>query len=111
MPILNQLELPLCKLTPKATPDLLRELKYYLAGRGWVNARQISQDKGWSDRLIRKLAEMSEGQILGAQAGYRLTVEADVEDIDHAANQLISQGKKMIQRALRIRRLAHSKIG
>jgi hypothetical protein len=56
------------------------------------------------------MAESSAGEIISGQKGYKLSAEATIDEIDHAANWLISQGKKMLKRGIAIRRKAHQKI-
>jgi hypothetical protein len=81
-----------------------------LRGQGWVTAKRLSFHLGTSDRLLRAFAEQSQGEIISGQKGYKLSAEATLEEIDHAANWLISQGKKMLERGIEIRRRAHQKL-
>jgi hypothetical protein len=76
-----------------------------LEDRGWIYAKQIRQAKGWDEKTIRDLAAASEGQIIGGQKGYILTLQATAEERDRAVNWLNSQAKKMLQRAGQISRL------
>jgi hypothetical protein len=82
-------------------------LKSWLKGRGWQTARQIAELEGWSDRECRAAAEASDGEIITGQKGYKLLAEATPEEVHHAAAWLESQGRKMIDRAVAIRRLYH----
>lgn len=83
-------------------------LLWLLKGRGWMNAAQIvSLQDAWDDRYIRKLAELSEGQILSGQQGYKLTVDCTPEEVRHACNWLRAQAEKMTQRSLRIASVFH----
>jgi hypothetical protein len=81
-----------------------------LRGQGWVTARRLTFHLGACDRELRALAEASRGEIISGQKGYKLSAEATLEEIDHAANWLISQGKKMLERGIEIRRRAHQKL-
>ena len=69
----------------------------------WYQARELKALLHISDRRLRQLAEFSRGQIVSGQLGYRLTRCASVDEIDHAEAWLISQGRKMIDRAREIR--------
>ena len=83
-------------------------LLWLLKGRGWLNAAQIaSLHGGWDDRHIRKLAELSEGQILSGQQGYKLTTDCTPEEVRHACNWLRAQAEKMTQRSLNIANVFH----
>lgn len=81
-----------------------------LRGRGWVPARRLAILMGINDRQVRAYAEQAQGEILSGQQGYRLIEGANLDDVDHASAWLISQGKKMIRRALDIKRRAHRAI-
>jgi hypothetical protein len=78
----------------------------------WMTAKEIVAAcfNKLNDRDIRSLASASEHVIPG-QRGYRYDECATIEECNHAANALESQAKKMGERAQRIRRNAHRKIG
>ena len=95
-----------------ADPNV-RWLESLLSGaREWMTAKDISLTSGGrvGDRDIRALASASEW-IISGQKGYLHLEHASAEDVAHAANWLISQGKLMIQRGCRIRKNAHRRIG
>lgn len=56
------------------------------------------------DRTLRTIADRSEGQIISGQKGYKLTKFATTEEIDHAERWLLSQARKMTERAVEIRK-------
>ena len=88
-------------------------LENVLAGADdWMTARVIMEKCGGQlhDRDVRELASAS-GWILSGQRGYRHMSHATTEEIDRASAWLVSQGKKMIQRGMLLRRNAHKKIG
>jgi hypothetical protein len=87
--------------------DRLPALKTYLYNAGWIPARQIRVDLGYTDRLCRALAEASAGEIISGQAGYKLTRQATPEEIQQATAWLESQARKMSLRAGAIRRCWH----
>ena len=101
----EQLSLFLCSNNAEANP-----LVSALRGQGWVTAKRLSFHLATSDRELRAMAEASAGEIISGQKGYKLSTEATIDEIDHAANWLISQGKKMLKRGIEIRRRAHQKI-
>lgn len=78
----------------------------------WMTASDISLATGGrvNDRDLRALASASEW-IISGQKGYKHIAHGTVEENDHAANWLISQGKTMIKRGCRIRRNAHRRLG
>ena len=77
-----------------------------LRGKDWQTAKDLGARKESDKRVLRAIAESSEGQIISGQKGYKLTVEATVTEIAETA-WLKSQGKKMIRRWLAIQRVAH----
>ena len=86
-----------------ALVKLLDRLIEVLADGRWYQARELKTLLRTNDRRLRQLAEFSLGQIVSGQLGYRLTRCASVDEIDHAEAWLISQGRKMIDRAREIR--------
>lgn len=80
---------------------------------GWVTARQLCVTAGREengDRWVRALAGASEWVISG-QRGYKHVKHATAEEMSHFVNWMESQGKKMIERAERLRRNAHAVMG
>jgi hypothetical protein len=94
------------------TDEAVEEFCQLLRGRGWVTARRIQMLRPeWDDRYIRRLASASKTRVMSfpGSPGYRLTKELtadDAEQLDHAANALISQGRENIERGLSYQRLA-----
>ena len=76
--------------------DLLRD-------GAWWKGKTVCDRLHTNDRTVRKIAELSAGRVISGQAGYKLTRAASNEEIDHAERWLISQGRKMIDRAREIR--------
>lgn len=106
--MIEQAELPLTFSASKARPDPAR-LMQFLRGREWTTAREIFNRSGITDRQARSLAAASEGQIISGQRGYKLTQEATIEEVQHAAGWLRSQANEMTHRALEIDRVYHRK--
>jgi hypothetical protein len=101
----ENLELDFSHRPPKPSVDEVDAVCAFLQGKGWIRAAQIEQEIDIDDRRMRVLAEKSEGRILSGQKGYRFYDEATpLEEASHAANWLISQGKKMIRRGITVRR-------
>ena len=90
---------------PGGTP-----LQCALKGRGWVRARELMPTTGLSDRELRAEAEAAGGEIVSGNRGYCLLSECSLEELTHAANRLISQGKKMIRRGIRQLHSAHTRL-
>ncbi len=98
----ENLELDFSHRPPQVSADQVEALCAYLAGRGWVTRKRIEAETEMSERLVRELAEQSDGRILSGQKGYRLLDRtATIDDVQHSANWLISQGRKMERRGLR----------
>lgn len=87
--------------------DLCETFVAALAGKGWVTARQLREATGIDDRVLRLCAEASEGRVISGQKGYKLTAEATPGEIHHACAWLISQAKRMTDRARQIRLAQH----
>ena len=94
------------------TREAIDEFCQLLRGRGWVTARRITMLRPeWDERYIRRLASESKTRVMSfpGSPGYRLTNEltaADAEQLDHAANSLISQGRENMERGISYQRLA-----
>jgi hypothetical protein len=105
----ENLELDFSQRPPDVSADEVDAVIAYLTGKGWVKARQIDAEIDVDDRRMRVIAERSDGRILSGQKGYRyFDRDTPLEEADRAASWLISQGRKMIQRGIRIRRRYHS---
>ena len=87
-------------------------LLYLLNNPGFHTAREIAQSHGLSDRKIRQLAEAANGLIVSGPGspGYCHLNHCPIEKSSHISATLISQGKAMIQRGMKIRRIAHTLI-
>lgn len=104
-----QLEIPLAP--PAIAPEDLDAFCSWLAGRGWISARQIEAACGLCDRTVRAYAEQSDGRILSGQRGYRLNdATATPDEVAHSSGWLIAQGKKMIRRGLAQQRVHHRQL-
>ncbi len=77
---------------------------------GWMKADSITKHTSWPDRKIRAIANASEGRIISGQNGYNLTSKADAEEVRHSVNWLESQARRMVARAVQIRRIYHGQI-
>lgn len=78
----------------------------------WMTAKDIAFTTHGrvSDRDLRDLASAS-SEIISGQKGYKWIGHATPEEINHAANWLEAQAKKMSERAGRIRKRAHQLFG
>lgn len=77
-----------------------------LRGRGWQTSKQLGALSEADKRILRAIAEASEGEILSGQKGYMLTREATPADLQQAG-WLKSQGQKMLERWTAIQRVWH----
>jgi hypothetical protein len=103
-----QLEFPLRAIAPPS--DQVCGLVTWLAlNPGWHTARQLAVHLTLTDRQVRSLAEASNGLIISGPGtpGYCHASHCTAEEIAHASDTLISQAKRMLHRAIRIRRRAH----
>ena len=89
---------------------LVRLLK---EAKGWLTAAQLAAlvDGLWSDRQIRMMSEAAGAEVISGQKGYRWIGHATTEEIDRASAWFLSQGKKMIHHAIKIKRRAHQMVG
>lgn len=95
---------------PSVTDQELDRFIAALGSRRWRTAADLTAATGFSDRKLRALAAASDDRIISGQRGYCLLAEATPAEITHAADWIISQGKKMIRRGIKIRKAAHSLI-
>lgn len=76
----------------------------------WHTRKELAaRISGLTERVVRIIAERSDGAIIGGQQGYRLTKYATSSECVRAERWLHSQGRKMIQRALDIRKARHAR--
>ena len=94
---------------PTVSDRDVERLCEWLQGNGWVRGSVLAAQLGINDRLLRAMAEASDGKILSGQAGYRLFDRSTpLEEADRAASWLESQGHKMLKRGAAIRRRFHN---
>ena len=108
---MTQEPLPLRTTTRIDQAEIVRPLVYnWLEDGSWHTSKSF--ERKWNtgeriiglDRLLRIVAERSQGQIISGQKGYKLTKYATTEEIDHAERWLLSQASKMKARAVEIRK-------
>ena len=117
----DQLELLPAK-APSVTPEDVALLMRVLRGNDWMKVSDVAATAEFQhrfeglkpanfERRIRAIANRSEGFVLSypGSPGYRLTVEAKIEEIQTATAKLRHQAGRMIQRALEIDRVYHGK--
>lgn len=85
-------------------------LEILYAERGWITAAKLLVKAGWdvnesNKRMLRELANLSQGMIVSGQQGYCHFRHATLDELDHAANWLTHQAVEMDKRARAIRRL------
>jgi hypothetical protein len=111
---MTQLQAQLDLFAPPAPPagEIDRLLEYLAARPEWIPAKQLLADLGFSDRKVRQLAEQSEARIISypGSPGYRHFHHCTTDELAHAADAHISQGRRQIARGLRIRKRAHETI-
>ena len=83
----------------------------------WQTAAEILQSIGKpatddNKRWLRDVASRAEYVLSGpGSPGYRHIRHCQIEEVDHYRNSLISQGKGMIKRGIKISRAAHEIFG
>jgi hypothetical protein len=96
---------------PPKTTELEPVVYQWLSDGQWHTAKSfaggIARQRGF-DRLLRIIADRSQGRIISGQFGYKLTQFATSEEIDHAERWLLSQARKMTERAVEIRKARNS---
>ena len=82
-----------------------------LETHGHLTRADFKRHLGWSARTVRAVAERCGTDVVRGQDGFCLTVNADVGEVQHTAEQMISQAKKMMEYGLGLKKRAHQKIG
>jgi len=98
---------------PPPADDEVSTLVHYLhSNPGFHTARQLSAVLGLTDRKIRQITEAADGLITSGPGspGYCHLAHCPVELLAHINDGLISQAKRMIRRAIRSNRRAHTLI-
>ena len=120
METITQPDLPPTVLAPVTNPEKsfnpedLRWLQDTLKAKpDWQTSTELLALIGRAGedhrRWLRQLASASEW-IISGQRGYKHLDHATLDEINHAANWLESQAKKMSDRACTLRRNSHRKI-
>ena len=92
---------------PPSGSGELRTVLTELRAGDWLTARELTRRTGYSDRMLRSIANERDGRIISGQSGYKLTRQATLDEINHAADWLLSQARKMKERAFAIQRHKH----
>lgn len=77
----------------------------------WRTREQVQADTGLTPREIRAARQDSHGRVIYGQRGFRATSHATLEEIAACANTLESQAREMTRQAVRLRNLAHGRVG
>lgn len=95
-----------------AAGEVARLLSHLRHNPGFHTAKQLLADLALTDRKIRQIAEESNGMIVSGPGspGYCHLDHCPTEKLAHIADTLLSQGRIMIRRAIRTRKLAHARI-
>ena len=97
-----QLDLPLSsRFARHIDEDVARLIEHLTWATDWVTAKELCADLNMTDRYVRKLAEASEGRILGTDAGYKLTSRVTPEEFSEWRGRYESQIKRMLERVQR----------
>ncbi len=98
------IDLPLFARLDQDSAGRLRSEFLTILGDGrWHKGKSLCQSLATNERTIRAIADQSAGQVISGSKGYRLLRYASNEEIDHAEGRLLSQARKMTERAVEIR--------
>lgn len=104
----EQLELDSYRPAHTDADEVARLISLLSASGTWLNAREITEQLGWSDRKIRDLASHSDGRIISGNSGYKHTRHATPDEMQEFYGRLVNQAKVMIQRAIKAKRTHHA---
>ena len=106
---MTQASLFAAKPQAAVSADAVARLISTLRGRGWVRRRLLQRELLISERRFRTLAHASGGQIIGSNLGYRLTIEANPDDVRVATGRIRAQIAQELHRILEIERVYHAR--
>src|SRR4051812_24350193 len=110
-PMSDQLELTLHKAPSTSPEEVERFVSLLFDNGGWMTAEIVGLLTTWSDRKCRALAARSGGRIISGNNGYKHTAKASPEEFQEFYGRMTQQGKEMIRRALKARKVHHSYVG
>lgn len=105
-------QLPLAlpsRRAPQAGPALADRLLALLVERqGWMKRKELAAH-GFTSRACRCARQHSKGRVIAGQRGFRASQWATVEELERAANTLVSQAKIMQDEAKDVWRVLHGR--
>lgn len=111
---MNVVQAELALFAPPAPPagEIDRLLAFLFDNAGWTTAKDIAAALSFSDRKVRQLAEQSDALVISypGSPGYKHFDHCTTDELAHAADAHISQGRNQIRRGVRIRNRAHQTI-
>ena len=102
-------ELPLFRAT-REDPNVDRFLRL-LENYDHLTRKQFHQIAGWSEREVRAMAEAAGSEVIRGQKGFSLFAKTGATEILDAAEDAISQGKKMIRYGVTLKTKLHHQVG
>jgi len=112
-----QLDLEFTQAAPEVSIEQVERLCSYLEGKGWVKATVIEAelkaadpDLSMNERVIRKIAECSDGRIFSypGSPGYKLFTPAlEIAEFERGDSLWAAQITRMIERRTAYRRRFH----
>ena len=93
-------------------PEVECLVSYLHNNPGFHTAKQLSEILGFTDRQIRKAAELSNGQIVSGPGspGYCHISHCSLKQLNHIRNTIRSQARQMLNRYLKLGKTAHQTI-
>jgi len=96
---------------PRVQCDGVGALEEFLRGKGWMTARQIAEQKHWSDRLVREIASASNYVIsYPGSPGYKLLMDCTLEEYERYRAARRSQARDMIAKVVRTDRIFYRRL-
>lgn len=98
-------------------PDEVAQLVALLSAAGcWMSAQEILEQLGRpvneaTKRTLRELASESRGEIVSGNSGYKHTRHITPDELSEFWGRMVNQGKKMIARAILVKRRHHQLVG
>ena len=74
----------------------------------WHKGRELCAVLQTDERTLRQCADDAAGEVISGNQGYRLLKFASNTEIDHAEARLLSQARKMTERAAQYRKARNS---
>jgi hypothetical protein len=108
------LELPFAESLKRETvppgDPRVGELLRFLRGRGWVKRAAIASALGWPEREVGRVKASARGKIISESSrGYKLALDATVDELWHARNEAASRIRELQAYIVGVDRVIHGR--